>query len=837
MKKKKNLVILSIIIFIIMSIILSVTCNVRASGSEKLPSSGDYAIIVSSNASETENFAAQQLAKYLKQIDGKTYPILTDSDNFSGYSFYIGNTSKFDISDISNKDDGSYNIVPLDNGLAIYGAGNRGTIYGVYGYLEDFCGYRCFTKEGMKSLTNEITIPTEIITYDTFFEFTDTDWDSPRDTEYSIANGLNANTHRTIPDEMGGDIEYIGSFCHSLGSEFCAADTYFNSHPEYFALYNGERQPTQLCLTNENVFNIVLDEVIDLLEEYHDPDASLQIISLTQLDNTDYCQCENCTAINNANGSPSGTMIDFVNKIAREVKNRGYNNIGIDTFAYQYTRTPPTQVVPENNVIVRLCSIECCFSHPLEDDSCEENAQFMDDLKEWNRICNRLYIWDYATNYAYTMTFFPNFKVLQDNIKTYYENGVKGVFVEGNYYIDECDTEFGELRAYMISRLLRDPYCNIDQVMEEFCKDYYGPGGTYIKQFVDAMCEDATKKHLSIYSQMASTCSITESQAEVLDGYWTQAENLATTDTQRAHLRRSKLSWRVVKDALRLREFKGTLKETSDERQQFYDDIMELGVTTIGEFLGDFPTGTNRPYKYIPIEDWRYADGIRLVFFDTNSGEGEPDIELVSVYLHIPADVVPVKAGYTFNGWSLDKNSTEQGMMPDGWYDWTETEDTTVYALWKRADNNYTISINNPSWTHLPISQIRSLSATFNPSDAAQGNALTWSSLNTNIATVDSTGKVTAISNGTAIIKVTDNNNITSTYNLLVSGTIGDIDNDSNITSYDAYRALQLSVDLGIGISNTEDEVVTLDVNRDGGVTAWDAYRILTYSIGLINSF
>ena len=206
---------------------------------------------------------------------------------------------------------------------------------------------------------------------------------------------------------------------------------------------------------------------------------------------------------------------------------------------------------------------------------------------------------------------------------------------------------------------------------------------------------------------------------------------------------------------------------------------------------------------------------------------------MANVNVHIPEDAVPVRAGYTFNGWSLDKNSTEQGMMPGGWYDWPVTEDTTVYALWKKDANNYTISINNPSWTHLPISQIRS----FNPSDAAQGNTLTWSSSNTNIATVDSTGKVTAISNGTAIIKVTDNNNITSTYNLLVSGTIGDIDNDSYITSYDAYKALQLSVDQGIGIDNAEDEVVTLDVDRDGGVTAWDAYRILIYSVGLIDSF
>ena len=38
-----------------------------------------------------------------------------------------------------------------------------------------------------------------------------------------------------------------------------------------------------------------------------------------------------------------------------------------------------------------------------------------------------------------------------------YEHNVKGVYVEGNYYVDKCDTEFSELRAYMISKCLQDP--------------------------------------------------------------------------------------------------------------------------------------------------------------------------------------------------------------------------------------------------------------------------------------------------------------------------------------------------------------------------------------------
>ena len=62
-------------------------------------------------------------------------------------------------------------------------------------------------------------------------------------------------------------------------------------------------------------------------------------------------------------------------------------------------------------------------------------------------------------------------------------------------------------------------------------------------------------------------------------------------------------------------------------------------------------------------------------------------------------------------------------------------------------------------------------------------------------------------------------------------------DKDSEITSYDAYRALLMSVNQGIEIQNDEDEMVCLDVDRDEEITAWDAYRILIYSIGLISEF
>ena len=82
-------------------------------------------------------------------------------------------------------------------------------------------------------------------------------------------------------------------------------------------------------------------------------------MSLTQHDNQKYCECENCKALDEANGSHAGTMITFVNTVAERVKAAGdYDNVVFDTFAYQYTRKAPTAVVPREDVIVRLCSIE-----------------------------------------------------------------------------------------------------------------------------------------------------------------------------------------------------------------------------------------------------------------------------------------------------------------------------------------------------------------------------------------------------------------------------------------------------------------------------------------------
>ena len=648
---------------------------------------GEYAIVVSENASATEMYAAETLQEYLYYLNERVFEIITDNQPFDGFKFCVGKTSVYDTSDIEGKAADSYIIAPFDNGLAIFGAGSRGTLYGVHTFLEKFCGYKCYGwYPAMVMTSDKMTLPQEKIEYEPYFEYRNTDWRSGWMALYSVSHKLNG-TYQTDAPELGGNIPYLGdASCHTLSTVFCSAGEYFESHPEYFALRDGERVPNQLCLTNEEVYEIVLDEVLNVLAEEHDSNADLQIVSLSQADNLDYCECENCKALDDANGSHSGSLIAFVNRIASAVKQQGYDNVAFDTLAYTYSRKAPSQVKPEDNVIVTLCTFECCFSHALDDADCPRNRELMEDLEDWSGICNRLYIWDYTTNYAYTLGIFPDFNTLQKNMQCFHRYGVKGVYEEGNYYVDRCDTEFGELRTYLIAELMENPYCNYDAKMQEFCNYYYGNGGSYIVQIIDELTA-CTKGHLDLICRMGDTFSIDEEEAEKIDRLWTLAES-ASADSQDAleAIGRSKLSWRYVKAVLGLGEFSGTLEENRNAREELYNDLIAHDVKMIDEWTWieeDFSE-----YELIPVEEWEYAARFFYLVYNLNGGTDGPSGQWA--FEDTISGIVPSRNGFRFLGWATDPGASAAEYQPGDSIDLES--DLTLYAVWEENGHDWRFS-------------------------------------------------------------------------------------------------------------------------------------------------
>ena len=250
---------------------------------------------------------------------------------------------------------------------------------------------------------------------------------------------------------------------------FLPYEVFFDKNPEYYALRNGKRLPTQLCLTNTDVLKIVKDSV----NSFFNKSPNSDVISVSQDDNTQYCQCDKCSKIDNQEGSPAGTMIHFVNAVAESFPNKT-----ISTLAYQYTRKPP-KVKPIKNVLITLCSIECNRSVPIEL-GCKD---FSSDLKGWSQLTDNIRIWDYTTQFTNFLAPFPNWGTIKPNINLFVDNNAKWIFEQHS----NNDSELFELRSYIMAKLLWNPNLDFQTLLNEFNNKYYGNGGKYISEYVNSI--------------------------------------------------------------------------------------------------------------------------------------------------------------------------------------------------------------------------------------------------------------------------------------------------------------------------------------------------------------
>ncbi len=365
--------------------------------------------------------------------------------------------------------------------LRITGGRPRGVLYGAIGLLHDHLGCRWYTREVTRIPTNSRPVlPADLDQLvRPAFEYREVFWTEAFDGDWAMRNRLNSSNAR-LREEHGGRVVW-GRFVHTFEQILNPAE-HFDAHPDWFSMVNGRRirEHTQLCLTHPEVRRIAVETVRRWIRER--PDAT--IFSVSQNDWYNPCQCPSCAALDEAEGSHAGSLLDFVNHVAAAIE-PDHPGILIETLAYQYTRRPPRTIRPRPNVIIRLCSIECCFAHPLDGCPDETNRAFMEDLRGWQRIAPRLYVWDYTTDFAHYLLPFPNLDVLAPNVRTFAAHGVTGVFEQGNYS-PGGGGELAELRSWVLAQLLWNPSLDGDALIQEFVRAVYGPSAPHVTAYLDS---------------------------------------------------------------------------------------------------------------------------------------------------------------------------------------------------------------------------------------------------------------------------------------------------------------------------------------------------------------
>lgn len=531
--------------------------------------------IVLSEKSEINRQAADLLQDFVQRISGASLPIVEGKAK-SG-DVVIGGKS-------AEAGEDGFTLCTEQNQLKITSGGDKGSIYGVVTLLEKYMGvsyyaYQAYTLTPSKT----ITLPKIHLSETPAFRYRQSFSYGCDDPIYKMWFRLEE------PNEVFIDNMWVHTFDRLMPSE-----VYGKEHPEYYSYINGEHRPgnhSQWCLTNPDVYDFVVKKLDSIFKA--NPDKKL--ISVSQNDgNNTFCTCENCRKVYEEEGSPAGAYIRFMNKLAERFPDKE-----ISTLAYLFTMHPPKKVKPLPNVNIMLCDIDCMREVPLTDNA--SGRDFVKALEGWSAISNNIFVWDYGINFDNMVSCFPNFHVLQKNIQLFKKNHVTMHFSQVN---GSKGTDFSEMRAYMIGKLMWDPYQNADSLMRSFMDGYYGAAAPYLYQYQKIMQGGllASGTNLWIYDSPVTHKNgmLNDQLCKTYDELFDQAEAAVASDPVRLdRVQLSRLS--LIYSELEIARTK-TNQDVAKVRQQldyFRQQCRKFGIQSLNE-------RSNAPEDYCDLYEKRF---------------------------------------------------------------------------------------------------------------------------------------------------------------------------------------------------------------------------------------
>ncbi len=499
----------------------------------------EWTVVVGEDAIPSERYAAEEFCRLFKAATGselKTVALPSGNGDF-----YIGESAALRAHSLG------FSVAPLgEEGLririartamVIAGGRPRGTLYGVYEFFERYLGVRFLTKDDtyIPADAATMTIPLTDYQYVPPFSFR---WSYYAENSKDPAFAGRLRVNKITDDERLGGQTSQGLIGHSIAT-YVPAAVYGQEHPEYFALVNGVRKlgtsgGPQVCSLNPDVIKIVCAAV----ERALDAAPSQKNISVSPMDNDDFCQCPACSALGAQEESMAAPHLVLVNAVADRIA-KTHPGVRVGTLIYWHTRKPPKTLTLRSNAEIQLCSIECCTLHPLDDPDCKRNRVFYEDFARWKDICQNIWIWNYNTDFSNYDLPFPNFNAIAKNIQLFRNNHARGVFMQaaGN----GLSSEMSDLRNYVMARCLWRPTEEGWALVDEFCRLHYGAAARPILAYLRFLHQNAEARgvHPDCFPWSGAEVGLDAGVAQRLHAFFQEALKLAPDDTIRARVEKA----------------------------------------------------------------------------------------------------------------------------------------------------------------------------------------------------------------------------------------------------------------------------------------------------------
>lgn len=553
----------------------------------------DFQIVVPDDADACIRTAADELQTYIRRISGAELPCVTEAQFAQGTNaIVLGDAApNRDLAEPALCADG-FRIRSDGMTLRIRGADNRGTLYGVYTFLEEYLGVRWFTP------TLEVVPENRDVVIDTAID---------RSVEPSFAvrrndcagtnNAYRARTKMNVSfwqdaQVYGGALTYVW---WDVTLDRLVPDALFDTHPEYFAqMPDGTRSTDHVCLSNPDVLRISVDNAREAIRTCP---RNAKHFHVGQKDNINYCHCDACEALYERYGSVSAPTILFTNALA-DALDEEYPDFMFTFYAYGETDRPPTDLSLRcrENVAPVLCGLHrACRCHKLTECGAQDGHETFDnlfaeqpctiaeDFADWVKVADTTYIYDYTINFLNTAQFFANLETLQSTMEYMYDLGITG-------YIYNCgdghEAAFNELRNYLYCKLQWDVHCDVSYHMNDFLRAYYGEAAApFIREILDIQTSQIrATAHAFDFDWHYQSGFYPPLTVRRLDRLWEQALAASGSPEQRLRVETANLSWEYYKANLFIGKYTVLNPLRHKENEKLYDAFLAHGIHRVSSF-------------------------------------------------------------------------------------------------------------------------------------------------------------------------------------------------------------------------------------------------------------
>jgi len=271
----------------------------------------------------------------------------------------------------------------------------------------------------------------------------------------------------------------------------------WETHPEYFGLIDGKRDHDatcqghgSLCLSEEGLLRQIVTDV----RAYFD--ANPQVSMFPVMPNDSYmriCECARCRGKDDASMGAEGKFSDyvwgFVNRVAEEVY-KTHPDRFVACCSYGHYQSPPKALA---RLSPNVAVMKCKRRRDHWDKAYQ--ARMNEFLAAWASKASAVYIWEYYNwhdrahkyysrlyDWGYSLFGAPIFFThsVQEDLRFLRGIGVKGEFIEVD--APRCPGLVYPI-LYLTGKLLWDPDADVARIMDDYCRNAYGPAAAEMQRF------------------------------------------------------------------------------------------------------------------------------------------------------------------------------------------------------------------------------------------------------------------------------------------------------------------------------------------------------------------